>query len=218
MKYLVVLLIALFAISCSSPLSTNMVDANGINYGKHDQYDFTANVPQIKTITNSNKWILVVGDSRANGYGIYCSENSPQAYNIYNTGVAGSSTASILNRSIVAAQNKKPEYVFIFTGVNDARILTPIEFKSNLEIIADTFTNLGIKVIIMDQTLRSDTTNSKSFPSQTNGFNDYRAVMMNINNTTYVPINYNDNMFLDQFHLNISGYDLVQSTINAIVQ
>jgi lysophospholipase L1-like esterase len=148
--------------------------------------------------------VLFMGDSRSRTGETF----SGLHYEVYNLGVGASTTWSIRNK-LHRVEGIDPNIVFIFTGINDRKYMSPDEFYDNLLHISTFMKAHNIECVILDQTIRptlDSASKAELFP--------YGEKMKTTPYTTYLPIAYTDDCFIDGYwHLNAKGYALVVSEI-----
>lgn len=156
--------------------------------------------------------VLIMGDSRADMGGYW-----PRLpYTVLNTGWSGKTTTYTISR-LDAVDKFNPDYVVIFSGINDARELTIDQFKTNLEYIVKYISDRGAVPIIMDIQMSTTTINQSPFALP---FSDYENVIIKM--TGYYDYKLPDEDFTTsdcRCHFNRQGYiDISRAIINKIGQ
>jgi len=163
--------------------------------------------PTLQTKHGDNPVIMFIGDSRAELGGTFDGLDNTT----YNTGAACRTTRGIINYQLDYVQSVKPDYVFIFTGVNDANI-SSTEFTTNLGKIVDTCKDTGANVIILDISI------DFYLAAIVCSASDYKRlienrIIMQLMGVDYIAIDYVQQDFENIWHLKDTGYVKVTQAI-----
>lgn len=152
--------------------------------------------------------IAIMGDSRAALGKQFTGIESE----VYNLGVPGATTWSIRNK-LYRIESIRPDFVFVFTGINDRNFMRPEEFKDNLMHISTYLTSRNIKCVIVDQLI-----SPSLYPLVQDKFSQYRAMMDEIPFADYMELNCADSWFVDYCHLSEYGYQEASNKINQYIE
>jgi lysophospholipase L1-like esterase len=148
--------------------------------------------------------ILFMGDSRADFGNTW--DDLP--YEVYNVARYGSSTYSILKRLFYVDQIH-PDYVVIFTGINDYTTMSPEQFQKNLNIIFS-YLSQRTKIILMDISI------NPNFPASFAVYSDNKKIMENY--SCYLSLNLINEDFTDSVHFSELGYKKVSEAIMNFIE
>lgn len=109
----------------------------------------------LTSYAQSNKTLVVIGDSLTEGYGLSKDsafpkllENSLKDWKVVNAGISGSTSASALSR-VKWTLKSKPKVILIALGANDGlRGLSVKELKKNLAAAIDEIKKTNTKVLL----------------------------------------------------------------------
>ena len=196
-KFIISIIVTLILLmACTNPTNVSVSKSGTIASKSVDPYDSS---PDIQYRYGNSDWVVVCGDSRAWGGGVYT--QLPQS--VVNIGIPGSTLRSTVN-FIQSTYSLKPKYMFLFTGVNDELFMIYTEFQGWLYWLSNYCYNSNCHMYIMDQTING----SSTFIQQC-----FKALMCTVPNTTYLPVNYVSTDFIDNYHLNSNGYAKVQAVM-----
>ena len=180
--------------SCSGP--------SGVEYPTNP-FDSIDNAPLLRNGTLPS--IMFAGDSRSEFGGTF--DALPNT--VYNIGVGHSSIRSVLKKEYRISAIM-PDYLVLFTGFNDAKYFSPAEFRSDLISLSHYLESLGIKFIIMDQSVEPQALN------ETQKVLGY--IMRSIPGSKYLPVSYTAGDHVsDGIHLSGPGYLRATAVIDAEV-
>lgn len=144
--------------------------------------------------------VAIVGDSRGDFGGNWYGIN----HTTYNFSLRGTTSARILNQlDLIKAVN--PNYIVIFTGVNDNICIDPFQFQENINIIMESLKNYNVILVSSISPCGVNSTVYQIYDSILKEYSGYINFSLECSDTT------------DGVHYTESGYKKISDVINNII-